>query len=51
MKYKDSLDLAMCAQTVLSMLNNLNASSVSINKRGSEKDGKTLGRGGDKPNK
>jgi len=51
MKYKDSLDLAMCAQTVQSMLNNRNASSVSMNKKGSKKDGQTLRGGGDKPNK
>ena len=46
MKYKDSPDLEMCARTVLSMLNNANASSVSMNKKGSKKDGQTLRRGG-----
>jgi hypothetical protein len=50
MKYKDSPNLEKCAQTVLSMLNNPNASSVSMNKQGSKKDGQTLRRG-DKPNK
>jgi len=50
MKYKDSLYPAMCALTVLSMLNNPNASSVSMNKKGSTKDGQTLRRG-NKPNK
>jgi hypothetical protein len=41
MKYKDSLYLAMCAPTVLSMLNNPNASSVSMNAKGSKRDGQT----------
>jgi hypothetical protein len=46
MKYKDSLYLAMCALTVLSMLNNPNTSSVSMNKKGSTKGRTDIEEGG-----